>query len=517
MLLLTVGVVPGTERGPIFYKVIHERDGRSWTVTQRFSTLDAMRHALWKNRLPLPVERFPEKQAPLARLMNKWQSSWAPATPAAMPPDEMEERRSGLQVYLSSLSKLEESWQSDIVTKVLCAEEEQAPAAATDQPDAGQNSSTSRPKSVSWVDQQTLTAALTAVATEPVTHSQRAALVSPPPPTPSSALSVRSAASPKRPADDAEASGASSPAARTVKRTKSRDSDDASDDRKVADDQQQPEQPPSTSPVVSSDDPSSVPAPVATNDEAEAEVAVAPAAAPLAAVLPAADSDPNVDAGSEADSVADGTADSTTDSKAAIVQSPPERETDTRVPATAVADATALTSLPAPHEPHFLSQRLRDREQVWLKKSLEAAEAGKTVEGVPAAAHASVSATHHSATATPPASAGGSTVVLPSFPAIAPASSSRCTVAGVGETAAVLAVSPEIIVDASEEVAAGQDQTKQAAATGFVPAAESGVAAAVRSVPDQPLAPAATPDLPEETEGSAASDSDDSDDVGKEE
>lgn len=53
-----------------------------------------------------------------------------------MATDEMEERRSGLQAYLSSLSELKESWQSDIVTKVLCAEKEEASTVgspATDQ------------------------------------------------------------------------------------------------------------------------------------------------------------------------------------------------------------------------------------------------------------------------------------------------------------------------------------------------------------------------------------------------
>lgn len=57
---------------------------------------------------------------------KQWQAPWTPAT--AMPDDEMEDRRSGLQVYLSSLSKLTESWQSDIVTRVLCAEEDEASA-----------------------------------------------------------------------------------------------------------------------------------------------------------------------------------------------------------------------------------------------------------------------------------------------------------------------------------------------------------------------------------------------------
>lgn len=53
-----------------------------------------------------------------------------------MPANEMEDRRSGLQVYLSALSWLKESWRSSIVTDVLCAEQEGTSTAvspATDQ------------------------------------------------------------------------------------------------------------------------------------------------------------------------------------------------------------------------------------------------------------------------------------------------------------------------------------------------------------------------------------------------
>lgn len=53
-----------------------------------------------------------------------------------MPANEMEDRRSGLEAYLSALSGLKESWRSGIVTEVLCAEQEGASAAvspATDQ------------------------------------------------------------------------------------------------------------------------------------------------------------------------------------------------------------------------------------------------------------------------------------------------------------------------------------------------------------------------------------------------
>lgn len=67
---------------------------------------------------------------------QQWQAPWAPAAATAMPTSEMEGRRSGLEVYLSALSGLKESWRSMIVTDVLCAEQETASATmspATDQ------------------------------------------------------------------------------------------------------------------------------------------------------------------------------------------------------------------------------------------------------------------------------------------------------------------------------------------------------------------------------------------------
>lgn len=48
-------------------------DDRLWTVKQRFSTLDGMRHGLWKKSLPLPDVPFPRKQAPLFMLVHKVQ------------------------------------------------------------------------------------------------------------------------------------------------------------------------------------------------------------------------------------------------------------------------------------------------------------------------------------------------------------------------------------------------------------------------------------------------------------
>lgn len=47
-----------------------------------------------------------------------------------MPSEEMEERREGLQAYLSELSGLKDSWQSDVVTEVLCFAEEDATSAS---------------------------------------------------------------------------------------------------------------------------------------------------------------------------------------------------------------------------------------------------------------------------------------------------------------------------------------------------------------------------------------------------
>jgi len=47
-----------------------------------------------------------------------------------MSPSEMEDRRKGLEAYLTALSGLKQSWQSSIVTKVLC---EETASPATDQ------------------------------------------------------------------------------------------------------------------------------------------------------------------------------------------------------------------------------------------------------------------------------------------------------------------------------------------------------------------------------------------------
>lgn len=47
-----------------------------------------------------------------------------------MPAEEMEERREGLQAYLSELSGLKDSWRSDVVTEVLCLAEDNATSAS---------------------------------------------------------------------------------------------------------------------------------------------------------------------------------------------------------------------------------------------------------------------------------------------------------------------------------------------------------------------------------------------------
>lgn len=53
---------------------------------------------------------------PTTTRRQQWQ---APCTPA-LPADEMEARRSGLQTYLTALSELKESWDSATVKDVLC-------------------------------------------------------------------------------------------------------------------------------------------------------------------------------------------------------------------------------------------------------------------------------------------------------------------------------------------------------------------------------------------------------------
>ncbi|CAM9178217.1 unnamed protein product [Scytosiphon promiscuus] len=215
-MVVTVAVVPGTEAGPIFFQINHERSGRSWAVKQRFSALDAMRHALWKNRLPLPDVPFPRKQAPILRLVNKWQ----PHSRQAMPAHELEDRRNGLQVYLTALSGLKDSWQSDLVTEVLCVAEEDATVPASS-PASNDQSNSNAPssvaphcatKAVSWVDQQTPATALTQVATKAAASRVQHAAASSSPPV--SALSSKSVPPAQQAASDERDSstGAGDPA-----------------------------------------------------------------------------------------------------------------------------------------------------------------------------------------------------------------------------------------------------------------------------------------------------------------
>lgn len=48
-----------------------------------------------------------------------------------MPSNELEARRSGLQTYLTALSKLTETWRCDTVTSVLCPSENGPTTAAS--------------------------------------------------------------------------------------------------------------------------------------------------------------------------------------------------------------------------------------------------------------------------------------------------------------------------------------------------------------------------------------------------
>ncbi|CAM9594060.1 unnamed protein product [Ectocarpus sp. 6 AP-2014] len=358
-------VVPGTESGPVFYEISHDRDGRLWTVKQRFSTLDAMRHGLWKKRLPLPDVPFPRKQAPLLMFVHKWH---APGT-LAMPAEEMEERREGLQAYMSELSGLKDSWRSDVVTEVLCLAEDDATSASASP--AGNQANEAQPpsssalpppvtKAVSWVDQQTPATALTDFAARPDEAPHCTPRSPPPPPPPVSALSSSSKLTPPslslsspKPTAEAAAVAAGAPTSSTT--TPGDGGLSASDSPDAA----------AGSVLEETRD-----ADVGEGSAAAAAAMGAPAAAAAAAAAAVAPEDSTLAAANSCEEK---------------VQEPTAFLSPPKGPADAAADADAVADGPAASlqrtEPRLLTRRVRERARKRLEQQSHAATAAKPGSG----------------------------------------------------------------------------------------------------------------------------------------
>ncbi|CAM9280562.1 unnamed protein product, partial [Ectocarpus sp. 8 AP-2014] len=409
-------VVPGTESGPVFYEISHDRDGRLWTVKQRFSALDAMRHGLWKKRLPLPDAPFPRKQAPLLMFVHKWHT---PGTPA-MPAEEMEERREGLQAYLSELSGLKDSWRSDVVTEVLCLAEDDATSAsaspAADQANEAQPPSSSAlpppvTKAVSWVDQQTPATALTDFAARPDEAPHCTPRSPPPPPPPVSALSSSSKLTPPslslsslKPTAEAAAVAAGAPTSSTAA--------------------------PGGGAVSASDPPDAAAGSVLeetrdadVGEGSAAAVAVAAAAmgAPAAAAAAAAAA-PEASTPAAADSCKEKGQEPT------AFLSPPKGPADAAADAAAVADGPAASLQRT--EPRLLTRRVRERARKRLEQQSHAATAAKPGSGggdAPAdtAAVGPIPVADSAAISTPPVSLPSSPIRPAPFTADEPGEAGR--------------------------------------------------------------------------------------------
>ncbi|CBN74775.1 hypothetical protein Esi_0041_0139 [Ectocarpus siliculosus] len=329
-----------------------------WTVKQRFSTLDAMRHGLWKKRLPLPDVPFPRKQAPLLMFVHKWH---APGT-LAMPAEEMEERREGLQAYLSELSGLKDSWRSDVVTEVLCLAEDDATSASASP--AGNQANEAQPpsssalpppvtKAVSWVDQQTPATALTDFAARPDEAPHCTPRSPPPPPPPVSALSSSSKLTPPslslsspKPTAEAAAVAAGAPTSSTTT--------------------------PGGGAVSASDSPDAASGSVL-EETRDADVGEGSAAAAMGAPAAAAAAAPEDSTPAAADSCEEKGQEPT------AFLSPPKGPADAAADAAAVADGPAASLLRT--EPRLLTRRVRERARKRLEQQLHAATAAKPGSG----------------------------------------------------------------------------------------------------------------------------------------